>query len=74
MLTPVPSGNGVSVAATQKQLGVLNHLSIGVVNMENAVTTLDSEGRLSKRIPARSSGKTASGSTISSIPTKRVWS
>jgi catechol 2,3-dioxygenase-like lactoylglutathione lyase family enzyme len=47
MLTPVPSGNGVSVAATQKQLGVLNHLSIGVVNMENAVTTLDSEGRLS---------------------------
>jgi catechol 2,3-dioxygenase-like lactoylglutathione lyase family enzyme len=38
-----PAGKEVS----QKQLGVLNHLSIGVVNMEKAVTTLDSEGRLS---------------------------
>lgn len=31
---------------SQRELGVLNHLSIGVVNMEKAVTTLDSEGRL----------------------------
>jgi catechol 2,3-dioxygenase-like lactoylglutathione lyase family enzyme len=46
MLSPVPSGNGVPAAVTQRNLGVLNHLSIGVVNMEKAVTTLDSEGRL----------------------------
>jgi len=31
------------------QLGVLNHLSLGVVNMEAAVTRLIAEGRLSKR-------------------------
>jgi catechol 2,3-dioxygenase-like lactoylglutathione lyase family enzyme len=31
---------------SQRELGVVNHLSIGVVNMEKAVTTLDSEGRL----------------------------
>jgi len=31
---------------SQRELGVLNHLSIGVVNMEKAVTTLDSGGRL----------------------------
>lgn len=31
---------------SQRQFGGLNHLSIGVVNMEKAVTTLDSESRL----------------------------
>jgi catechol 2,3-dioxygenase-like lactoylglutathione lyase family enzyme len=31
---------------SQKQLGVLNHVSIGVVNMEKAVTLLDSQDRL----------------------------
>lgn len=31
---------------SQRQLGVLNHLSIGVVNMEKAVTTLDAGDRL----------------------------
>jgi len=31
---------------SQRQFGVLDHLSIGVVNMEQAVTTLDREGRL----------------------------
>jgi catechol 2,3-dioxygenase-like lactoylglutathione lyase family enzyme len=31
---------------TQKQLGVLNHFSIGVVNMEKSVTLLDSQDRL----------------------------
>ncbi|MBB6145928.1 catechol 2,3-dioxygenase-like lactoylglutathione lyase family enzyme [Silvibacterium bohemicum] len=46
MLTSGPSGGGIR-DVSQKQLGVLNHLSIGVVNMEKAVTTLDSEGRLS---------------------------
>jgi catechol 2,3-dioxygenase-like lactoylglutathione lyase family enzyme len=44
MLSPIPAGATPEVV--QKQLGVLNHLSIGVVNMEKAVTTLDSEGRL----------------------------
>jgi catechol 2,3-dioxygenase-like lactoylglutathione lyase family enzyme len=43
MLSPVPPG---TPEATQKALGVLNHLSIGVVNMEKAVTTLSAEGRL----------------------------
>jgi catechol 2,3-dioxygenase-like lactoylglutathione lyase family enzyme len=43
MLSPLPPG---TPEATQKQLGVLNHLSIGVVNMEKAVTTLHSEDRL----------------------------
>lgn len=31
---------------SQHELGVLNHFSIGVVNMEKIYTTLDSEGRL----------------------------
>ena len=31
---------------SQRQFGVLDHLSIGVVNMERAVTTLDREDRL----------------------------
>lgn len=33
----------------QRQLGVLNHFSIGVPNMERAVTTLTGENRLSQR-------------------------
>ena len=41
----------------QKQLGVLNHLSIGVVNMEQAVTTLDSEGRLNNQHTGMQIGK-----------------
>lgn len=31
---------------SQHELGVINHFSIGVVNMEKVFTTLDSEGRL----------------------------
>jgi catechol 2,3-dioxygenase-like lactoylglutathione lyase family enzyme len=31
---------------SQREYGVLNHFSIGVVNMEKAVTTLDSQGRV----------------------------
>jgi catechol 2,3-dioxygenase-like lactoylglutathione lyase family enzyme len=45
MLTSGPSGGGIR-DVSQKQLGVLNHLSIGVVNMEKAVTTLSAEDRL----------------------------
>lgn len=37
------TGNG---GVSQRELGVLNHLSIGVVNMEKAVTTLDAGDRL----------------------------
>ena len=44
MLSPLPADAKPDVM--QKQLGVLNHLSIGVVNMEKAVTTLSAEGRL----------------------------
>jgi catechol 2,3-dioxygenase-like lactoylglutathione lyase family enzyme len=46
MLTSGPSGSGIPAKVSQKQLGVLNHLSIGVVNMEKAVTTLDAGGRI----------------------------
>jgi catechol 2,3-dioxygenase-like lactoylglutathione lyase family enzyme/predicted enzyme related to lactoylglutathione lyase len=46
MLTSGPSGSGIPAQISQKQLGVLNHFSLGVVNMEIAVTTLHSEGRL----------------------------
>ena len=47
MLTSGASGSGIPKEISQKQLGVLNHLSIGVVNMEKAVTKLDAEDRLS---------------------------
>ncbi|MFT4113486.1 VOC family protein [Silvibacterium sp.] len=45
MLTSGPSGSGIQ-DVSQKQLGVLNHFSIGVVNMEKAVTTLDAGDRI----------------------------
>ena len=37
---------GGNAEISQRQLGVLNHFSLGVVNMEEAVTTLDAQGRL----------------------------
>lgn len=46
MLTSGPSGSGIPPHISQSQLGVLDHFSLGVVNMEVAVTKLDSEGRL----------------------------
>ena len=55
MLSPLPAGATAEVM--QKQLGVLNHLSIGVVNMEKAVTTLDSEGRLDNQHTGPQIGK-----------------
>ena len=39
------AGGGIQ-DVSQKQLGVLNHVSIGVVNMEKAVTALDAGGRI----------------------------
>jgi catechol 2,3-dioxygenase-like lactoylglutathione lyase family enzyme len=46
MLTGGSSGSGAHAEISQRQLGVLNHFSLGVLNMEKAVTVLDSEGRL----------------------------
>jgi catechol 2,3-dioxygenase-like lactoylglutathione lyase family enzyme len=56
MLTSGPSGEGIQ-DVSQKQLGVLDHVSIGVVNMEKAVTTLDSEGRLDNQHTGMQIGK-----------------
>jgi catechol 2,3-dioxygenase-like lactoylglutathione lyase family enzyme len=49
MLTSGPSGSGTPARISQRQLGVLDHFSLGVVNMEKAVTVLASEGRLDNR-------------------------
>jgi catechol 2,3-dioxygenase-like lactoylglutathione lyase family enzyme len=49
MLTSGPSGSGIPARISQRQLGVLDHFSLGVVNMEKAVTLLASEGRLDNR-------------------------
>ncbi len=46
MLTSGPSGAGIPAGISQKQLGVLNHFSIGVVDMERAYTELHAAGRL----------------------------
>jgi catechol 2,3-dioxygenase-like lactoylglutathione lyase family enzyme len=46
----VGPGSGVPIAKVDaNQLGVLNHLSLGVANMQAAVTTLYGEDRLSPR-------------------------
>jgi catechol 2,3-dioxygenase-like lactoylglutathione lyase family enzyme len=46
MLTSGPSGSGIPANISQKALGVLNHLSVGVPNMAAAVATLKSENRV----------------------------
>ncbi len=46
MLTSGPSGSGIPTHISQRQLGVLDHFSIGIVNMEHAVTILSRQGRL----------------------------
>ena len=46
MLTSGPSGSGIPAHISKQQLGILDHFSIGIVNMEQAVTTLSKEGRL----------------------------
>jgi catechol 2,3-dioxygenase-like lactoylglutathione lyase family enzyme len=40
------SGAGSSSPISQKSLGVLDHFSLGVINMEKSVTTLSAEDRL----------------------------
>lgn len=57
MLTSGPSGGGIPESISQKQLGVLNHFSLGVVNMEKSVTTLDSEDRLNGEAPRPQIGR-----------------
>ena len=57
MLTSGPSGSGIPAGISQKQLGVLNHFSLGVRNMELAVTTLDSEHRLGDAPPRPQIGR-----------------
>ena len=57
MLTSGPSGSGLPESISQKQLGVLNHFSLGVMNMEKSVTTLDSEDRLGGEAPRPQIGR-----------------
>jgi len=46
MLTPPPGPDGAAPPMTQQRLGVLNHFSLGVVNMEAAYTGLWNSDRL----------------------------
>jgi catechol 2,3-dioxygenase-like lactoylglutathione lyase family enzyme len=57
MLTSGHSGSGLPGSISQKQLGVLNHFSLGVVNMEKSVTTLDSQDRLGGEAPRPQIGR-----------------
>ncbi|HEX4309954.1 MAG TPA: VOC family protein [Acidobacteriaceae bacterium] len=57
MLTSGPSGSGIPAKMSQQGLGVLNHVSLGVVNMEKAVTTLYQEGRLGDAAPRPQIGR-----------------
>lgn len=57
MLTSGPSGGGIPAQVSQKQLGVLNHFSLGVMNMEVAVTTLSAGERLGDTPPRPQMGR-----------------
>ena len=57
MLTSGQSGSGVPFHISQKALGVLNHLSIGVPNMATAVARLKSEDRVTPRSSPPQIGK-----------------
>ena len=46
MLTSGPSGSGIPANISQKSLGVLDHISIGVVSVPDAYKKLQAEGRL----------------------------
>jgi catechol 2,3-dioxygenase-like lactoylglutathione lyase family enzyme len=54
-----PSSNGAGAPdhISQQQLGVLNHFSLGVVNMEKTVTTLYAEDRLGDAAPRPQVGR-----------------
>lgn len=53
----VYNGTGAPDHITQQQLGVLNHFSLGVVNMEKTVTTLYEEDRLGDTAPRPQIGR-----------------
>jgi catechol 2,3-dioxygenase-like lactoylglutathione lyase family enzyme len=57
MLTSGPSGSGIPAQVSQQQLGVLNHFSLGVVNMETTVTKLYNEDRLGDAAPRPQIGR-----------------
>ncbi|HEX3663035.1 MAG TPA: VOC family protein [Acidobacteriaceae bacterium] len=57
MLTSGPSGSGAPQSISRKELGVLDHFSLGVINMEKSVTTLDSEDRLGGEAPRPQIGR-----------------
>jgi catechol 2,3-dioxygenase-like lactoylglutathione lyase family enzyme len=57
MLTSGPSGSGIPAQMTQQRMGVLDHFSLGVVNMEKAVTTLYAEDRLGEAAPRPQIGR-----------------
>ena len=46
MMTSGPSGSGIPANISQRQLGVLDHFSIGEVSVDEAFAKLKSEGRL----------------------------
>jgi hypothetical protein len=46
MLTSGPSGTGIPATITQHQLGVLDHLSVGVASVDMAYRTLEVGNRL----------------------------
>ena len=50
MMTSGPSGSGIPANMTQRALGVLDHLSIGVVAMPDAYKKLVAENRLTGRV------------------------
>jgi catechol 2,3-dioxygenase-like lactoylglutathione lyase family enzyme len=53
----VYNGTGAPDHISQQQLGVLNHFSLGVVNMEKTVTTLYEEDRLGDAAPRPQMGR-----------------
>lgn len=55
MLTPLSAD--ATAEAQQRHMGVMNHLSIGVVNMEQAVTTLSAGDRLDNQHTPMQIGK-----------------
>ena len=58
MLTSGPSGSGIPASISQRQLGVLDHLSIGEVSVDTAYAKLKDNGRL---VDVRNDGHTQIG-------------
>jgi len=57
MLTSGPSGSGIPAQMSQQQLGVLDHFSLGVGNMEETVTKLYEGDRLGDTPPRPQMGR-----------------